>query len=73
MSTLTEIEEAVSQLPREEFAQFSAWMIRRYNEEWDRQIEEDSVSGALAGLLQEVSEDIVQGRTKGIDEVCNDE
>lgn len=72
MNTLEEIEVAIARLPAEDFAKLSEWILRKRSEAWDRQIEEDSASGALDALLQEVSDDIAQGRVKPLDEICRD-
>ena len=50
----------------------SAWIIQKYQADWDRQIEEDSESGALDFLIRKISDDIAQGRTRPLDEVCGD-
>lgn len=72
MTTLEEIEAAIAKLPKEEFGKLSAWIVEQYQTDWDREIEEDSESGALDFLIQEVSDDIAQGKTRPIDEVCRD-
>jgi hypothetical protein len=47
MSTVTEIESAISKLSREELAAFRAWFEDFDAEAWDRQFEEDAKSGRL--------------------------
>ena len=68
MSTIQEIERAVSRLPRAEFAKFGRWFDEERNRLWDRQIEADSKSGALNFLLREVEEDVANGKTRPTDE-----
>jgi hypothetical protein len=72
MTTVEEIEAAIAKLPKEDFDRLSAWIIQKYQTDWDRQIEEDSESGALDSLIREISNDIAQGRTRPLDEVCGD-
>jgi hypothetical protein len=72
VTTLEEIEAAIAKLPKEDFERLSVWIIQKYQTDWDRQIKEDSGSGALDFLIQEISDDIVQGRTRPLDEVCGD-
>ena len=72
MTKVEEIEAAIAKLPKEDFDRLSAWIIQKYQNDWDRQIEEDSESGALDFLIREISDDIAQGRTRPLDEVCGD-
>lgn len=53
MSTLQEIEAAIEKLPKEEFWQLSDWVLRRRDDEWDRQIDEASAAGKLDFLFDE--------------------
>ncbi len=50
MTTIIEIEKAISNLPPEELAQFSAWFEEFDAAVWDRQFEEDVVSGKLDAI-----------------------
>ena len=72
MTTLEEIEAAIAKLPKADFERLSAWIIQKYQTDWDRQIEEDSEAGALDFLIREISDDIDQRRTRPLDEVCGD-
>ncbi len=53
MSTVEQIEAAIRQLPREDFFRLHEWMRGRFDDEWDKQIEEDARSGRLDPLAQE--------------------
>jgi hypothetical protein len=53
MSTLQEIEAAIEKLPKEEFWQLSDWVLRRRDDEWDRQIDEAASAGQLDFLTAE--------------------
>ena len=53
MSSITEIERAVQQLPPEELAKFRKWFAEFDGTAWDRQIEHDAESGKLDALVDE--------------------
>ena len=67
VTTLEEIEAAIAKLPKDDFERLSAWIIQKYQTDWDRQIEEDSESGALDSVVREISGDIAHGRTRPLD------
>ncbi len=69
MSSVAEIEDAISQLSRGDFAEVERWFDEERNRKWDQEIEADSKSGALDFLLREVEEDIAKGRTRPTDEL----
>ena len=50
MSNLAEIEEAIAQLPPDEFLVLRSRIQKRYQDEWDKEFEEDVLSGKLDGL-----------------------
>jgi hypothetical protein len=47
MSTVANIERDVEKLNRDELAAFRRWFEQYDSEAWDRQIEEDALSGKL--------------------------
>jgi hypothetical protein len=53
MITMSEIKKAVDHLPEKEYVRFRTWFTEHDWEKWDKQIEEDSQSGALDFLLSE--------------------
>lgn len=53
MSTVKEIEEAIAQLPKDEFWELTDRLVARRNAEWDREIEEDAAAGRLDFLFEE--------------------
>ncbi len=63
MSTVEEIEAAIEDLPREQFFQLLEWVRERFEDAWDRQIEEDVRAGRLDRLADEALEDYHAGRT----------
>jgi len=66
MTTLREIENAVTLLPDEEYREFRQWFLEREWEQWDAQIESDSVSGKLDFLLEEATEARNGGRLRDL-------
>ena len=62
MSSIQEIEAAVALLSPQELAEFRSWFNRFDAEAWDRQFEEDAVSGRLDALANEALEDLHAGR-----------
>jgi hypothetical protein len=62
MSTLQEIEAAVSQLKAEELAAFREWFAEFDARAWDLQFEQDVSTGRLDKLAEEALEDLREGR-----------
>jgi len=71
MVTLLEIENAIQQLPESDIRQLSGWLQSYMNEMWDRQIEEDLMSGKLDHLIARVEADIASNQVKNLDEILN--
>ena len=56
MTTVTEIQQAIVNLPKSEYAQLIRW-LREYDwEEWEREFEEDVRTGKLDFLAAEALE-----------------
>jgi hypothetical protein len=53
MSTILEIEEAISTLPQEEFWKLAEWFEEAKERTWDEQIEADAAAGKLDFLFDE--------------------
>lgn len=64
MSAVDDIKRAIEQLPKPEFWRLSEWVIRKHEEEWDRQIEEDIRAGKLDKLAEEAVEEYQAGKTR---------
>ncbi len=62
MATIPDIEAAVKGLSREELALFRDWFRTFDADAWDRQFEQDALSGRLDSLAQEAMDDLHQGR-----------
>ena len=71
MSTVDEIEAAISNLPPQEFARVRDWLLEQDSRLWDKQIEEDAAAGRLKPLVEEIERDIQAGRTKPLDGFFN--
>ncbi len=66
MSTVADIETAVSRLSREELAAFRDWFQGFDAEAWDHQFKEDVQAGRLDALGQEALRDLREGRTTAL-------
>ena len=62
VSTVKDIETAVSQLSREELSAFRTWFVEFDAGAWDRQLEQDVAAGRLDGLAAEALRDLDEGR-----------
>ncbi|NNM72505.1 hypothetical protein [Enterovirga aerilata] len=61
MTSVAEIEDAVSRLPPEDLAAFRAWFEAFEAERFDRRITEDAASGKLDRLAEEALADLRRG------------
>jgi hypothetical protein len=66
MSTIQEIERAVSELTPQELAEFRRWFHDFDAAEWDRQFEADVAAGRLDALADEALADLRAGRTRAL-------
>ena len=64
MSRIEEIERAIQELSRDEFAQIAQRFHALEQERWDAELERDAISGKLDFLIAEAHEDRKQGRLK---------
>jgi len=64
MSTVLEIEQAISQLPPNELAHFREWFEKFDAMNWDKQFEEDAKSGKLDKLAHQAIADFRAGNYK---------
>lgn len=62
MTSIQEIESAVSGLSRQELSAFRAWFTEFDAEAWDRQLEGDAAAGRLDRLADEALRDLCEGR-----------
>jgi len=61
MSTVQEIQEAVTQLPPEDLTAFRLWFAEFDAVLWDRQLEADVNAGRLDDLGEEAMRDLAEG------------
>jgi hypothetical protein len=62
VSTIPEIEAAVSNLSRDELSAFRKWFHHFDAEAWDKQFEQDAAAGRLDSLADEALRDLKQDR-----------
>jgi len=64
MSTVDQLERAVSGLTRDELAEFRRWFDEYDQAAWDREIEQDVQAGRLDSLIAEALAEDREGRTR---------
>lgn len=57
MSTVKEIEHAISKLSHKELSELRDWFAAFAADEWDRQIEEDAENGRLDALYERLQQE----------------
>ena len=62
MSTVQEIEKAVSQLPADKLARFREWFDQFDAQAWDFQFEADAQSGRLDDVANQAISDFHEGK-----------
>jgi len=62
MTTVREIEEAVTHLPRRQLDAFRAWFDKFDSDIWDKQFEQDARSGKLDSLAGQALKDLEERR-----------
>ena len=62
--SVQELEIAVTQLPSPELAQFSKWFEEYQADLWDKQIEQDALSGRLDALAEQANGEFKAGRCR---------
>ncbi len=62
MSTIQEIQQAVTRLSDDELAQFREWFDEFDARAWDEQFEQDAKSGKLDGLANQAIGDFRSGK-----------
>jgi len=64
MTRVQQLEQEIKELTRSELAAFRKWFQEYDAAEWDRQIEEDALSGQFDRLAEKALSDHKAGRTK---------
>ncbi|MBT9099322.1 hypothetical protein KFZ76_16630 [Methylovulum psychrotolerans] len=62
MVVISEIEEAVATLSREDLSAFRDWFQAFDAKAWDKQLEDDVAAGRLDALAEEALRDLREGR-----------
>jgi DNA phosphorothioation-dependent restriction protein DptG len=62
VSTIQEIEEAISRLSDSDRAKLRDWLANLDQDEWDKQIADDEAAGRLDALADEAFKDLREGR-----------
>ena len=66
MTTVKQIEKALSQLPPRKLAEFRSWYARFDAAQWDAQLEADARSGRLDALADKAIRDHARKRTRAL-------
>jgi KaiC/GvpD/RAD55 family RecA-like ATPase len=64
MARIEELTNEIQQLSREELAAFRDWFRKYDSDEWDKEIEQDVLSGRLDKQAKEAISEHSAGRTK---------
>lgn len=62
--SITELEQAVTQLSEKDFARFREWFEEYEAKLWDEQIERDAKSGKLDKIAEQALQDYRAGKAK---------
>lgn len=71
MTSRTEIETAILQLPESEIRELASWLQNYLDEKWDQKIADDVAAGRLDALIQQAEADIAANHVKDLDEVLH--
>lgn len=66
MTTLQEIEQAVTMLHDDDFRKLYTWIIELDHQKWDQQIAQDAEQGLLDDLANQALAEYRQGTTKQV-------
>ncbi len=66
MLQVDEIKSVIDALPEEDYIKLRVWFAEKDWELWDRQIEDDSLSGKLDFLIEEAFEEKMKGKLKDL-------
>jgi hypothetical protein len=73
MSTVKEIETAISKLSHHELVELRAWLAEFEADAWDRQMEEDAQSGRLDAFYQRLQRENEGQPEVPLDDFLNEE
>jgi hypothetical protein len=63
---MTEIQQAVTYLPKTDYLQFRAWLTEYDNQLWDKEIAQDLENGHLDTLINQTLDQIERGEYRAI-------
>ena len=64
MTRLDQIKQSIEELTLEERANLARWFYDWRDDDWDRQMAGDVVSGKLRGMLSRIDADVEAGRLR---------
>ena len=71
MKTLSEIEQAIKELPTVEARQLAGWLNEYLDDAWDRQMQTDLSTGKLDRFIAKAESEIEANRVKDLNEVID--
>ena len=71
MKTLSEIEQAIKELPTKEARQLAGWLNKYLDDAWDRQMQTDLSTGKLDKFIAKAESEIEANQVRDLDEVID--
>ncbi len=71
MTTRLEVESAIKQLPEDEVRDLAQWLQEYLNDLWDKQLENDLISGKLDHIIAQVEADIANNKVRDLDGILD--
>ena len=71
MKTLSEIEQAIKELPTAEARRLADWLNQYLDDAWDRQIRTDRTTGKLDKFIAKAESEIEANQVRDLDEFIN--
>ena len=71
MKTLSEIEQAIKELPTFEARQLAGWLNEYLNDAWDKQMQTDLATGKLDKFIAKVESNIEANQVRDLNEVID--
>ncbi|MDJ0898506.1 MAG: hypothetical protein QNJ55_06820 [Xenococcus sp. MO_188.B8] len=71
MKTLSEIEQAIRELPTVEARKLAGWLNEYLNDAWDKQMQTDLATGKLDQFIAKVESNIEANQVRDLNEVID--
>ncbi len=71
MKTLSEIEQAIKELPTVEARKLAGWLNEYLNDAWDKQMQTDLATGKLDKFIAKVESNIEANQVRDLNEVID--